>query len=162
MATPASARLDAWIDFNINGVFDPAEQIFSSATILAGTNTLTFAVPVTAVAGGSYARFRVSTTRRVGTDRVWPARAKSKTIGVNIEPPRFDFGDAANSYVTLLLSNGARHLPGGPRLGNLLDTEANGVPTAAATGDDAAVPTTRTACLWRACLSAAWASPPSR
>ena len=136
LSNASSARLDAWIDFNLNGVFDPAEQIFSSAMLLAGANPLTFAVPVTAVAGSSYARFRVSTGGGLGpTGLAGPGEVED--YRVTVEPPRFDFGDAANSYVTLLLSNGPRHLPGGPRLGNLHDTESNGAPTGAATGDDA-------------------------
>lgn len=135
LGTPGSAKLDAWIDFNNNGVFGAGEQIFASATIVAGTNTLSFAVPVTAVAGGSYARFRVSTTGFLGpTGLAGPGEVED--YRVDIAPPRFDFGDAPNSYSTTLLSNGARHLPGGPRLGNQFDLESSGAPTGGATGDD--------------------------
>ncbi len=57
----------------------------------------------------------------------------------------YDFGDAPDpTYPTLLASNGGRHLlsigqsPATPllRLGNLIDTELNGQPNAAATGDN--------------------------
>ena len=47
-----------------------------------------------------------------------------------------DFGDAPLPYPTLGRDNGARHLPGGPRLGLLEDTEADGQPDPDALGDD--------------------------
>ncbi|GAA4448800.1 tandem-95 repeat protein [Novipirellula rosea] len=51
----------------------------------------------------------------------------------------FDLGDAPVTYGTLFADNGARHTVGGdrtPRLGQFLDTEADGQPTAGANGDD--------------------------
>jgi len=52
-------------------------------------------------------------------------------------PDPDDFGDAPAPYPTLLANNGARHtaIPG-ISLGNLIDTEADGLPNATATGDD--------------------------
>ena len=47
-----------------------------------------------------------------------------------------DFGDAPASYGTLLLDDGARHLPVGPTLGQERDLEPNGFPTTLANGDD--------------------------
>ncbi len=66
----ANAKLDAWIDFNGDGVWDDSagsvERIFSSANLpLANMgNLLTFSVPAIgagSVAGITYARFRLST-----------------------------------------------------------------------------------------------------
>ena len=52
LSNASSARLDAWVDFNLNGVFDhPAEQVFSSMPISLGVNPLTFPVPLAATAG---------------------------------------------------------------------------------------------------------------
>jgi ELWxxDGT repeat protein len=49
----------------------------------------------------------------------------------------FDFGDAPDSYGTLLGSDGARHrLGSGLRLGALLDSEVDGFPSSAGMGDD--------------------------
>ncbi|WP_315861165.1 beta strand repeat-containing protein [Anatilimnocola floriformis] len=58
----APGKLDAWIDFNRNGVFDAAEKIASGLDVVAGANVVTFTVPSTAVVGGSFARFRISTS----------------------------------------------------------------------------------------------------
>src|SRR5690606_2274450 len=42
----AAGFIDAWIDFDGNGVWDAGEQIFASEPVTAGTNTLSFTVPV--------------------------------------------------------------------------------------------------------------------
>ncbi|TWT50458.1 Bacillopeptidase F precursor [Rubripirellula amarantea] len=55
-----NAMLDAWIDFDSNGTWDASEQIFDSTQISNGLQTLTFAVPETALIGDTYARVRVS------------------------------------------------------------------------------------------------------
>jgi hypothetical protein len=55
--------LDAWIDFDNNGAWDPYDQIFASQALVAGTNSLTFIVPPTGKAApgfDTFARFRVS------------------------------------------------------------------------------------------------------
>ena len=62
---PSGGMLDAWIDFNGNGVFDhPSEHLWGGASqsvALSPTITsLFFTVPSDAVAGLTYARFRLS------------------------------------------------------------------------------------------------------
>ncbi len=55
------AKLDAWIDFDGNGSFAPDEQIADSVHVGNGYGTILFDIPVSAVAGETYARFRLST-----------------------------------------------------------------------------------------------------
>ncbi|MDA8745204.1 dockerin type I domain-containing protein [Rubripirellula amarantea] len=60
-----AAKLDAWIDFDGNGTFDQTTEHLGnqiSIDLVAGENFIPFVVPANAVAGTSYARFRVSTT----------------------------------------------------------------------------------------------------
>jgi len=58
-----AGKLDAFIDFNIDGDFDDAdEKILSSYPLNAGSNNVQFAIPSTMVLGSSYARFRFSST----------------------------------------------------------------------------------------------------
>ncbi|WP_254506577.1 beta strand repeat-containing protein [Anatilimnocola floriformis] len=57
----AAGKLDAWIDFNRNGVFDPTEKIASGLSVVAGSNSLVVNVPDGASPGITYARFRIST-----------------------------------------------------------------------------------------------------
>jgi hypothetical protein len=59
----AAGMLDGWIDFNGNGVFDhPAEHLWAgtSQPLPPGPNPLTFSVPMGAVPGWTYGRFRLS------------------------------------------------------------------------------------------------------
>ncbi|MBI1374810.1 MAG: LEPR-XLL domain-containing protein, partial [Phycisphaera sp.] len=58
-----AGKLDAWIDFNGDGSFGgPGEQIFDTVDVALGDNVLTYDVPSWAIAGVTYARFRLSPT----------------------------------------------------------------------------------------------------
>jgi hypothetical protein len=56
----APGKLDAWIDFNRNGIFDASDRVADSLPLVAGKNNVTFVVPPTASLGATYARFRIS------------------------------------------------------------------------------------------------------
>lgn len=64
--TGQQAFLNAWMDFNGNGVFDSNEQIFTDTLVSAGTQTLTFSIPASASLGDTFARFRYSLERGLG------------------------------------------------------------------------------------------------
>ncbi|MCA9140841.1 MAG: hypothetical protein KDB00_28920, partial [Planctomycetales bacterium] len=75
-----------------------------------------------------------------------PVAANRPQLIIDFEvQSEFDFGDApsaaqsgfAQSYPVLLADDGARHAPSGLFLGDVVDTELNGNPTAAADGDGA-------------------------
>ncbi|WP_197454368.1 Ig-like domain-containing protein [Stieleria varia] len=57
----SDALLDAWVDYDRNGVFDPTDRIATALPVFVGDNVLNFTVPPDAVNGGTYARFRLST-----------------------------------------------------------------------------------------------------
>lgn len=61
-AAAGSAKLDGWIDFNGDGVWDDTtERVFDHAVVSAGVTDLPFAVPADATLGDTVARLRVST-----------------------------------------------------------------------------------------------------
>ncbi len=61
ITSSGAGLLDAWIDFNANGVFDhPAEQIFASQSLSSGSQNLCFTPPSTMPPAVRFARFRLS------------------------------------------------------------------------------------------------------
>ena|GEM_PF-749008 len=134
------AFLDAWIDFGIDGSWaDVGDQIFAGQTVTLGTQTFTFSVPSTAKLGTTYARFRINSREKLGFRGPAPD-GEVEDYMVTISRRLLDFGDAPVPYPTTLKDNGARHSPGGPRLGTQLDTEEDGQPDANALGDDNSPP----------------------
>jgi GEVED domain/Matrixin len=60
-----AGKVDAWIDFNQNGVFDdPVEHLNGGVSfdVVAGENRLEFTVPAGTPVGDTFARFRISST----------------------------------------------------------------------------------------------------
>lgn len=132
--------LDAWLDFDGNGTFEAADQIFTGQALVAGANALTFAVPCDRPSDAdSYARFRLSTAGGLSFDgQAMDGEVEDYVVVTN----GLDFGDAPETYGTTDPTAGASHVvdPGSPLfLGACVDTEAAGQPVAAgasATGDD--------------------------
>jgi uncharacterized repeat protein (TIGR01451 family) len=130
----APGKLDAWVDFGIDGHFDAGDQIFTSRALTAGANALTFTVPCNAAAGTTYARFRFSSAGGLGPTGAAPD-GEVEDYALNIGA--VDFGDAPDSYGTLLASNGPNHrIVPGFSLGATEDSETDGQPSTGANGDD--------------------------
>jgi hypothetical protein len=138
-----NGNLDAWIDFGADGSWAQAgDQVFTNQPLVTGTNTFNVTVPVAAVAGNTYARFRFSTAG--GLTYTGPAPdGEVEDYQVKIQPFQgpLDFGDAPDpTYPTWLTNNGARHIVvPGMFLGTLIDSESDGQPNPGATGDDLAL-----------------------
>ena len=62
----AASFLNAWIDWNQDGDFDGDEQVLTQEFVSAGETNFSVRVPVWAVAGDTWARFRLSSTPSVG------------------------------------------------------------------------------------------------
>ncbi|MCA9215048.1 MAG: hypothetical protein KDB27_18390 [Planctomycetales bacterium] len=135
LSNAGSARLDAWVDFNANGVFDPSEQVATSLPLSLGSNSVNILTPGAAVPGFTMARFRVSTSGGLGATGL-AMDGEVEDYRVLLERRTRDYGDAPDSYKTTVASGGASHDLGGPRLGALIDAEANGQPSPNADHDD--------------------------
>src|SRR5690606_25397600 len=61
VTSSGNGLLDAWIDWDRNGAWDPSERIADSFVVIAGVNTLSITVPESAQPGLTFARFRLST-----------------------------------------------------------------------------------------------------
>ena len=53
-----AGKLDAWIDWDQDGEFEPTEQIAEDATLASGSNAIAVDVPTNALSGETYSRFR--------------------------------------------------------------------------------------------------------
>ncbi|MGD8412943.1 MAG: GEVED domain-containing protein, partial [Candidatus Latescibacterota bacterium] len=131
--------LDIWFDFNINGSWFDAIDLAYSGPVLAGVNTINFPVPASALPGQTFARFRYNTGGPLTPDG-YGQDGEVEDYEVFIEdPPTEDFGDAPDSYRTLLGSNGAHHTVfANMYMGATIDAEYDGQPDGSATGDDLA------------------------
>ncbi|MEA3334795.1 MAG: GEVED domain-containing protein [Chloroflexota bacterium] len=140
---PSGGMLDAWIDFNANGVFDhPAEHLWGGASVplpIGPSPPLPFPVPPDAVPGPTYARFRLSNNGVLPPTGFAPdGEVEDYLVEIEGPPPEeLEYGDAPDSYSTLLASNGARHpVVPGHSLGPIVDVEPDGQPSPQADGDD--------------------------
>ena len=137
--------LDAWMDFNIDGDWtDTGEHIFTSTSLSAGANALSFNVPANASSGQSYVRFRFRDFSGSLSFDGPALNGEVEDYAVTITSSSsgsIDFGDApenaSGNYPTTLSFNGARHtIVSGIYLGNFVDAEADGQPSIAANCDD--------------------------
>lgn len=135
VAASEAARLDGWIDWNRNGVFDAGEQVATNTALAAGSNTLNVPVPCTAVPGSTYARFRISRAGNLGPTGGAPdGEVEDYPVSVS----SVDFGDAPDTYGTTLAASGPVHIiVSGFSLGATVDGEPDGQPSTAADGDGA-------------------------
>jgi PKD repeat protein len=146
--------LNAWIDFDRNGTWaDDTDHFLQDYQLKAGEQNITFMVPANAAPGATYARFRLSkvTGLSYSGPRFSPKPQQDQTdlppVGevedykVKIEAvddQEYDFGDAPDpNYPTLAIHSAAWHIID-PTLymGNTIDAETDGQPTATASGDD--------------------------
>lgn len=66
LVASSSAYVNAWIDFDGNGVFGTDEVIIDSQPVNQGSNTISYNIPEWAEAGSTWARFRISSTQDIG------------------------------------------------------------------------------------------------
>jgi|UPI000362B0EF hypothetical protein len=138
----SAAQLIAWLDFNRNGVFDASEA--TVVTVANGTVngmvTLNWTGLNGLVVGNTYLRLRLSNdpTMTINTPSGAAINGEVEDYALSIVSAP-DYGDAPDSYHTLIASGGASHTIDGQVYMGLLapDTEADGQPTVAANGDDA-------------------------
>jgi hypothetical protein len=91
----AGARVDAWIDFNGDGLWAGAdEHVVDSASVVDGDNSFTFSVSPSAALGTTYARVRVSTAGHQGPTG-FAADGEVEDYAVTVESPGETTGEYA-------------------------------------------------------------------
>ncbi len=127
--------LNAWVDWNQNGVFgDAGEQIATNVNIPTGTTTtLTPGVPTNAAPGLTYARFRCASVGGLTSTGLAP---DGEVEDYALSVLAYDYGDVPASYEA---GNPARHdidVLDAVYLGTCVDFETTNQPSANADGDD--------------------------
>ena len=135
-----TARLDVFIDFNANGVFDSTERVTSAGGLIvnAGSNVVTVSVPINATAGQRGARFRLSSIGGLNSTGLAPdGEVEDYFVTMGPAGPAYDFGDLPDTFSTILASDGARHRTGGGLLlGTGVTSDTDGKPSTAANQDN--------------------------
>jgi hypothetical protein len=129
-----TAYLNAWIDFNRNGVLtDAGEQVAVNTSIATGTSnanqTINFTAPVAASLGTAGVRVRLTSVITPGADGL-DGNGEVEDYTTNIVVPTTDFGDELDFADATSTANNAL------RLGALVDVEGSSTRNAGATGDD--------------------------
>jgi hypothetical protein len=134
--TGAGAFLNAWFDFNNNGVLtDSGEHVAANVPVSAGltesTLNLTVPVPPAAVTGTNLgARFRLTANSSPGATTSSSIIGEIEDYVVNITAPTRDHGDFSGLAVASSTRNGNL------RIGAAVDAEHESLANATATGDD--------------------------
>jgi uncharacterized repeat protein (TIGR01451 family) len=128
------AYLNAWIDFNRNGVLtDAGEQIAADINIPTGTTNasrvINFTSPAAASLGAAGVRVRLTSVAAPGADGL-DGNGEVEDYLVTIGPPTTDFGDELD------FANASSTASTRLRLGSSVDTEGSPTKTANADGDD--------------------------
>ena len=64
--TGTGGYLNAWIDMDMDGIFEAGEQIVQALSVSAGVTNLSIDIPMWALAGDTWARFRISSSPNIG------------------------------------------------------------------------------------------------
>ncbi len=140
VAVPVAGFLQAWIDFNGDGDWDdPGEQVIIDAAITPPARGFAIPIPPTVTNAAVMARFRFSTSPRIG---VRGLANDGEVEDHRIPMITADFGDAPAgdgfTYPVRLIDNGAHHaIVPGVMLGATVDAEPDGQPSLDAQGDGA-------------------------
>ncbi len=133
--TGSPAYLNAWIDYNNNGVFtDPGEQIATNTGVATGTTNAVSNINIT-VPPSSVTGINIGVRVRISND-ISPGSTGSGGTGevedyvINIAEPVTDFGDLST------IASASSNRLAGLRMGALFDTEYVATTNPAATGDD--------------------------
>jgi hypothetical protein len=92
--------LSAWMDFNQDGDWnDAGEQLFAGKPVGAGSNTLSFDVPETALLGATFSRFRFTTAGELSFEGSAPDGEVEDFMNNIVS---YDFGDAPEESIAYL------------------------------------------------------------
>ncbi|QFU23597.1 LruC domain-containing protein [Shewanella eurypsychrophilus] len=101
-ATGSGGYLNAWFDWDNNGVFDSDEQAISGKALAAGSNTVSLDVPTWGKAGQTWARFRFSSLADIGpTGGVGDGEVEDHQVTVTETGVTINYYPSSSSYTSV-------------------------------------------------------------
>lgn len=100
-----SGNLNAWVDWNRNGIWEGSEQVFTNQAVVTGNNALSISVPAGASSGNTFARFRLTTaTGTLATGTAADGEVEDYEVSIvsnsySISSPTVTEGNAPNTAV---------------------------------------------------------------
>jgi len=102
LVSSSSAYVNAWIDFDGNGVFGADEKILDARSVVQGNNTFSYNVPEWAQANSTWARFRISSTAEVGpTGGVSDGEVEDYQIDISEPVVSIHYYPSASGWATI-------------------------------------------------------------
>ena len=145
-STGGAGLLNAWVDWNNNGTFDAGSEVIATNLSFTTSTNLVVRVPADATTATALAaRFRLSTAGNDGPTNGTATDGEIEDYKTPTVAVGYDYGDLSITGTTFNTAgagtpaNAPRHQVGALRLGTNVDSEANGVPSANADGDDTAL-----------------------
>lgn len=86
----AGALVDAWLDFNRDGIWQSEEQILDNAVVQAGLQTLNYVLPAGVSSGATFARVRVSSGGGLEATGLAPDGEVEDYRVVIVDPPAIE------------------------------------------------------------------------
>ncbi len=100
-ASQSGGFLNAWIDWDHDGVFNEDEKIISERSLLEGDNFIEVSVPVWAHTGDTWSRFRISSTQSLGpTGGVSDGEVEDYPVMITETGVLLSYYPGSNSYTS--------------------------------------------------------------
>ncbi|MEM7216927.1 MAG: LruC domain-containing protein [Pseudomonadota bacterium] len=97
-----SGILNGWVDFDQDGTFDPEDQVVTDLSVNAGPNVVAFDTPPTAVAGDTWARFRIASTGGLlPTGGVSDGEVEDYQVEISSASTSVSWYPGSNSFTTI-------------------------------------------------------------
>jgi LruC domain-containing protein len=100
--TSSNGFLNAWIDFDQNGVFSTSEKVIDGISLTSGSHNITLATPAGAKQGDTWSRFRYSSVQNLDPTGGAPdGEVEDHNIAVTGQVATVQYYPSVNGFVTI-------------------------------------------------------------
>ena len=102
LVASSSAFVNAWVDFDGNGVFGSDEKIIHAQQVVQGNNTISYNVPEWSEIGSTWTRFRISSTNELGpTGGVSDGEVEDQQVDITEQNVSVYYYPSASEWATI-------------------------------------------------------------